>query len=136
MTEQRRRRKSRARGRLGRAATQATWLEWPPGPTKSALLALAALVLVTLAVYGNALGNDFVFDDHDLVVQNEQIRSLENIPAILGFGDERRRYRPVRFVSYTVDHMPTSRQFRDVISVISPGSVLLISRTAPTWGLI
>lgn len=105
MTEKRRRRKSRARERPVRAAGQATWLEWPPGPTRSALLVLAALVLVTLAVYGNALRNDFVFDDHDLVVEYEQIRSLENTPEILGLGDERRRYRPVRFVSYTIDHL-------------------------------
>ena len=54
------------------------------------ILAFGALALLTGLVYANALSNDFVFDDYDLVVDNEQIRSLDNIPRILGFSDARR----------------------------------------------
>ncbi len=67
-------------------------------------IAFAALALAIALCYGNALQNSFVFDDYDLVVENPQIRSLENVSTILGFEEKQRRYRPVRFISYAVDH--------------------------------
>ena len=63
------------------------------------------LILIAVAIaYANALDNGFVFDDYEMVVDNPQIRSLDNIPKILGVGEGSRRYRPVRFVSYAIDH--------------------------------
>ena len=70
----------------------------------SSAFAFAVLALLAGLVYANALSNQFVFDDYDLVVDEPQIRSLTKIPEILGLGDERRRYRPVRFVSYSFDY--------------------------------
>ena len=67
-------------------------------------LAGALLVVAIALVYANSLPNQFVFDDYELVVENTQIQSVARIPEILGFGEARRRYRPVRFISYTVDH--------------------------------
>ena len=74
------------------------------GPTSSTLFALVVLTVLSGLIYMNALQNKFVFDDYDLVVENRQIRSLSRIPEILGFGDSPRRYRPVRFVSYSLDY--------------------------------
>lgn len=82
---------------------------------RTALALLLALAI--LAAYGRTLGRGYtwVFDDWKLVVENEAIRDLGNIPRILAatFKNEPVEardhwidpgYRPVRMISYAVDH--------------------------------
>ena len=79
-------------------------LQQRAGLLSNPLFVFVVLTLLASLVYLNALPNQFVFDDYELVVENRQIRSLTKIPDILGFGDAPRRYRPVRFVSYSFDY--------------------------------
>jgi tetratricopeptide (TPR) repeat protein len=58
-------------------------------------VALAAVVLVT---YANALRNQFVFDDHLLIVDNRSVR----MPLGAGWPDA--GYRPLRTLSYRLDY--------------------------------
>jgi tetratricopeptide (TPR) repeat protein len=81
-------------------------------------LALAVLLAAAIsAAYGRTLqaGYGFVFDDWKLVYENEAIRDLRALPRIVAaaFKDEPVAardhwidpgYRPVRMVSYAIDH--------------------------------
>ncbi len=67
------------------------------------------LVLVTFAVYSNSLNNEFVFDDESVVLGDESITSLSNIPkyftAEQGFHKViGRYYRPVVSATYAMDY--------------------------------
>ncbi len=73
------------------------------------------LTAVAFATYAPALDASFVFDDTKIVVENPTIRSFGNLPRILAdtfrYRPIRRggilvdpSYRPVRFVSHTVDY--------------------------------
>ena len=61
-------------------------------------------VCTVFIVFGNGIGNEFVFDDIPLVVENELIRSIENIPVVIGIEEGVPQYRPVRIVSYMIDY--------------------------------
>lgn len=64
-----------------------------------------ALLVVVLAVWGNSIGHQFVFDDWSLVVENEIVTwSPTRAPALLGFVPGSITYRPVRIFSYMIDH--------------------------------
>lgn len=54
------------------------------------------LIVIVFLCFANSLGNDFVFDDIYLVVQNKYIRSLD-LSIILS------TYRPLRDLSYALD---------------------------------
>ncbi len=96
-----------------------------------ALMLLSALVILA---YANTLDNEFVFDDYDLVVKQKVIQSLDNIPRIMGIGEHPMRYRPIRFVSYAIDHHffgldPRGYHFSNVLyHLITVGLVYLIVR--------
>lgn len=64
----------------------------------SSTIAIGAILAMVLLCYGNALGNDFVFDDNFQVLSNKALRSLSNIPAVLTAS-----YRPLRDVSFVFD---------------------------------
>ncbi len=67
-----------------------------------AALGLVALVAV---VYGASVGHEFVFDDHLLVVGNPVVRLPPSEIARVLFGtDTGISYRPLRMLSYMVDH--------------------------------
>lgn len=77
-----------------------------PGPGGAARASLGArlrapllFLALALALYGNTLGNGFVFDDDLVVVKNADIRGLDRIGAVLRSG-----YRPVRHLSYALDY--------------------------------
>jgi Flp pilus assembly protein TadD len=75
---------------------------------------LAVLILSSLAViiYFNSLKNDFVFDDLNTIVNYKVIRSLKNIPRMIGFYEGKfhmPRYRPVRVISYAIDYFFSHR---------------------------
>lgn len=65
---------------------------------------LLLLFSVVLALYANSLGNDFVFDDISLVVENESIRSVRNLAEFFPTKRNLSGYRPVRFLSYLLDY--------------------------------
>lgn len=70
-------------------------------------LALAlALLGATLAVYANVLPHPFLFDSVPLVLENPDIRSVGNLPEIVGLGPEgpRLRNRWPRFVTYALEY--------------------------------
>ena len=73
------------------------------------ILVVLFIAIVTFLVYLNALGNDFVFDDKDLVSENPLVWDTKNIPQVLqsefqlsstttGF------YRPLILLSLIVDY--------------------------------
>ncbi len=65
---------------------------------------LLLLVAISFILYGNTISNQFVFDDIPLIVENSAIKSLKNIPEIIGFKNGTPLYRPVRFLSYLIDY--------------------------------
>ncbi len=89
-------------------------------------LGVAAVAAVAALCYAGALDHAFVFDDVKLVVENETIRDLGNVPSILGAAFTREPYlardhwidpgyRPVRMISYALDvalHGDAPRSFR------------------------
>jgi tetratricopeptide (TPR) repeat protein len=58
----------------------------------------AALIVAVCATYANVWRNEFVFDDHLLIVQNRAVRAPVFDPGIV------HSYRPLRTLSYRVDH--------------------------------
>jgi len=71
----------------GASLTAAPPATSPSARWKSLLPGLALLLLAGL-VYFNAVAHPFVYDDLSLVLKNPQIRSLDNIPELIGFSDE------------------------------------------------
>jgi Flp pilus assembly protein TadD len=72
---------------------------------------LAAVLLVgaTCAVYANAFGNAFVWDDLPLIVENPRIKSWHALPALFSSnlfagGVLSSYYRPLQGFSYLVDY--------------------------------
>lgn len=76
---------------------------------KSRWLILATLGIAGFAVYANSIGNDFVWDDHSLVVNNSLIQ--EETPLIRAFQtdifqlgrNQGSFYRPIQILSYRWD---------------------------------
>ncbi len=73
-------------------------------PHRRLAFALSLLAAAVLACYANSLGNGFVFDDYDIFVNRPEIRSFRYLPRVLGLETGHSFYRPVRFVSYMLDH--------------------------------
>ncbi|HSE98082.1 MAG TPA: tetratricopeptide repeat protein [Blastocatellia bacterium] len=86
-------------GVKSRKAAKGAGKESPPkGARREVLIVSAVLVVVVFAVFANALGNGFVFDDQNHIVRNRILRSLSNIPEIITAS-----YRPIRDVTYALD---------------------------------
>ena len=75
-----------------------------PAGWKSLLPGLALLLLAGL-VYFNAISHPFVYDDLGLVLKNQQVRSLDNIPEMIGFSEEGFSFKTrwTRSVSYALE---------------------------------
>jgi tetratricopeptide (TPR) repeat protein len=71
------------------------------------LFALILLSLVGTLLYINTIHNEFVFDDIQLIPKNKWIRSLTNLPDILGITSGILHYRPIREISYMIDYQFT-----------------------------
>ncbi len=110
----------------GVPATTPLWLR--PVPV---VLFLGALALL---IYLNSLQNEFVFDDRPLIVNYPRIKSLQNLPKILGFH-ARAAYRPLRTASFAVDYFlfgPNPAGFRAVnitLHVLNGALVFFLFRT-------
>ncbi|MFA6610709.1 MAG: hypothetical protein WCT15_07685, partial [Candidatus Omnitrophota bacterium] len=75
------------------------------------VVAIAIFILVaTFAAYLNTLGNDFIWDDEFLILNNSQIKSFTHFPNIfktyIGFGSENINnfYRPIQEMSNMIDY--------------------------------
>jgi len=66
--------------------------------------ALGLICLASVVVYGNTLGNQFVFDDYDVFVNRTEITSFTYVPEVLGLTTGDLSYRPVRLISYMGDY--------------------------------
>jgi len=73
--------------------------------------AILLIFFLTLVVYSNSLGGEFVSDDEYFVVKNVNIKSLKNIPdfisnrSAVAFADlSLDVYRPVTTLSYAIDY--------------------------------
>lgn len=66
------------------------------------------IIVISVLLYANTLGNGFVYDDEEIVVNNRFIRDLHNIPYLAGknyfslSGEE--SYRPIATLTYFADH--------------------------------
>jgi hypothetical protein len=83
--------------------------EGPPGQGRQAAGWPCYLLigLMTLLVWGQSVRFDFVWDDHLLVLENQSIRALKNIPGMfvslaMQSGELAPSYRPVRTAWYAL----------------------------------
>lgn len=68
-------------------------------------LAWGALALCVVGVWANAIGGGPIFDDHFLVTRQTCFKTLEGMLRTLRFEtDYACTYRPLRYLSYGVDH--------------------------------
>jgi tetratricopeptide (TPR) repeat protein len=67
---------------------------------KTLMIAVATLAAIVFVCYANSLANDFVFDDHRLVLIEGRPRGLAHFFQTLLYS-----YRPVRNLSYAIDFM-------------------------------
>jgi tetratricopeptide (TPR) repeat protein len=78
------------------------------------LIACSLISLLVLVLYTNTLGNSFAFDDGHMVVKNQLIRSLSNIPKIFfvhyWYSDSAEKfsgyplYRPMVILTYALNY--------------------------------
>jgi tetratricopeptide (TPR) repeat protein len=79
---------------------------------KQHALILLGVALFSVLVFSNALRNDFVWDDNELIVENPAVHSLSNIPGFFSGHfwaqsnqpSARGYYRPIVLLSYAVDY--------------------------------
>ncbi|HJN56536.1 MAG TPA: tetratricopeptide repeat protein [Candidatus Woesearchaeota archaeon] len=63
-------------------------------------IAVLLIILLSIISYFNIFQNEFVWDDHDFILDNPDIRSFSNIPLFFT-GDVDGLYRPLRSFHYT-----------------------------------
>ena len=67
------------------------------------------IIIVTYSIFFNSLSNEFVFDDESVIVGNQSITDLDNIPKFFTAEDGfhkviGRYYRPVTSTTYALDY--------------------------------
>jgi len=68
------------------------------------------LTLATLVAYGNSLQNGFVWDDHDIIVNNAVNRDIANFFSLFSSadstvaGNQKTYYRPLNRLTYMLDY--------------------------------
>ena len=71
---------------------------------------IALIVIFGFIIYANALNNDFIYDDHGLVVDNKYIKDWQFLPKIFtmplpgGYNVETNFYRPIQALTYLFDY--------------------------------
>lgn len=76
----------------------------------SRLASLMLLLVICSAIYANAVGNAFQYDDRHSIVENRHIRSLANIPAFFSHpeyfsrDEEKAMYRPLLLATFALNH--------------------------------
>ena len=71
----------------------------PPKLKRRGIFACAIAIVLAGLVYGNALSNPFVYDDHRIIVENQSLTDISNVRAILWHEVTR----PVVNFSYAID---------------------------------
>ncbi len=80
--------------------------------TITALTPILVILIVSFAVYFNALFGNFVYDDHQQIVENRWIKDIRNIPVIFSKGvwdfqpgmTTSNYYRPLMHVVYMLNY--------------------------------
>ena len=85
-------------------------------------LLVFAIAAVAIAVFVNAFGGEFVYDDIALVRDNVRIRSLGSMGEIVSsnwWGDlgNRGLYRPVAMATYALNHAVTGLSYNGFLFV-------------------
>lgn len=67
------------------------------------------IIIVTYSIFYNSLSNEFVFDDESVIVGNQSITDLDNIPKFFTAEDGfhkviGRYYRPITSTTYALDY--------------------------------
>jgi protein O-mannosyl-transferase len=74
---------------------------------KTLVYRLVFLSVMILAVYGNTLNDQLVWDDISIIVDNPLLEKLSNIPKFFisedRFGDPTGYYRPITYVSFAIE---------------------------------
>ncbi len=71
---------------------------------------VALLTCATILAYGNSLFNSFVWDDHDIIINNAENRDLSNFstlflsPDSTVSGNQKSYYRPLNRLTYMLDY--------------------------------
>ncbi len=81
-----------------------------PGPLSSRALLALIVALLAVAVYANSLGNGFAYDDVHIILENERVHSLSNLPEAITtpywpgeMGRDLGLWRPLTIVSFASD---------------------------------
>ena len=86
-------------------------------PYAKIILSLGIISIVSLICYSNSLHNDFVYDDKSVIVENELVKDIHNIPLIFttsyweGYHwegvekNEQSLYRPLVIFSYALNYL-------------------------------
>jgi tetratricopeptide (TPR) repeat protein len=89
--------------------------------SKNSWILTAAIILFTALAYMNSIGNDFVWDDHYLIVENDFVKSWDNFPLLFSrkylsaldqisfvgqkfIGSGEISYRPVSTLTFFIDY--------------------------------
>lgn len=78
------------------------------------------IMVVTMVSYANSLTNRFVFDDIHLIAKNHKIRGIDKIPQLLGIGESRVSYRPMRMITYALDYTLNERVWQHLLGYREP----------------
>ena len=79
-------------------------------PWKRLALAGALILCVSLCVYANSFRAGFHFDDHHMVLDNQNLRDVSNIPRFFTNPDMGsytlglKSYRPLTYISFTLNY--------------------------------
>jgi hypothetical protein len=77
---------------------------------KPTVLIVVFLTFATLLTYGNSLLNGFVWDDHDIIVNNVVNRDVANFLSLFSSADstvsgsQKAYYRPLNRLTYMLDY--------------------------------
>src|SRR4051812_23651681 len=76
--------------------------------TKGLIVRVAIIIVAVVAVYSSTLNHGFIRDDASVIVENPQLRSLTNLPAVFlnGGGSETSvgSYAPMAYLSFALEH--------------------------------
>jgi hypothetical protein len=103
----------------------------------SAFLVPLFLVAAVFGVFGKSLAFDFVYDDHETIVDNPAVRSIENAPSFFFDRDttsdntplRREIYRPLKTLSAALDyffHGPRPAGYHLTNLLVHTATVLLL----------
>ncbi len=62
------------------------WIKYLQDERRASLIAIGLIALLSFFAFCNTFGNEFVFDDREIIVKNDLIKSLLNIPEIFNAG--------------------------------------------------